>query len=121
MPSGGTKTIRDEELEKELEKELERDLETSKNAREILKSQQKKEKEASLKKEQELNRKKEEKDQKIIPFPEPITIPNFRGNASLQEFNWKTGKQGELDALAAGLVNYIPQTHSGPLIESLTQ
>ncbi len=116
------RTIEDQELEKELEKELERDLENTKSERATLREKQKKEKDAFLKTQKEVERKKEEEKAKIkkeeenlkaktIPFPKPVPVPNFRGDASLREFDWKTGRQGELDELAAGIT---PMTYTQP-------
>lgn len=120
------KTVQDQEMEKELEKEFERDMETSKRARESIRKKKdedefKKQKENEQKKkakEKEETLKQEEKS-KTIPFPQPIPVPNFRGNASLTEFDWKTGRQGELDAVAAGLSDFNLKHPSKPIIDVL--
>jgi len=134
LTSQGTivkRNIEDQELEKELEKELERDLENFKNARMHQKEQQKKESEAFLKAQKEIERQKEEekkakqktqslRKEKVIPLQPPTPISNFRGHASLQEFDWKTGKQGELDELAAGVAPLSnPTPTQKPIIDVL--
>ncbi len=117
-------SVQDQELEKELEKEFERDMETSKNQREALHRKQAKEQLADLAAAKELQKKKkialkEKQDaQGTIPFPSPVEIPGFRGNATLKEFDWKTGRQGELDELAAGIGQMEPQYPSRPLIDT---
>lgn len=123
------RSVEDQELEKELEKELERDLENTKNERAFLREQQKKEKDAFYNAQKEIERQKEEEKKKqkeeeerfkakTIPFPKPVSVPNFRGNASLYEFDWRTGKQGELDEIAAGLVPF-ERVQPKPIIDML--
>ena len=41
---------------------------------------------------------------------------SFRGNASLSEFDWRTGRLGELDEAAAGVVTTDPQPNKNSLI-----
>lgn len=117
-------SVQDQELEKELEKELERDLEASKHQRETSQRKQTKERLAKIATEKEENEKKKsilrekELQEKAIPFPSPIEVPGFRGNAKLKEFDWGTGRQGELDELAAGINQMQPQYPSRSLIET---
>ena len=119
------KSVQDQEMEKELEKEFERDMETSKSLRkkkddDLLKKQKENEQKKKAKeKEETLKRNEQEEKQKTIPFPQPIPVPNFRGNASLTEFDWKTGRQGELDAVAAGLNDFNLRHPSKPIIDVL--
>ena len=119
------KSVQDQEMEKELEKEFERDMETSKSLRkkkddDLLKKQKENEQKKKAKEKEEILKQKElEEKTKTIPFPQPIPVPNFRGNASLTEFDWKTGRQGELDAVAAGLNDFNLRHPSKPIIDVL--
>lgn len=100
------KSIEDQEMEKELEKEFERDVDTPR-----VKKQEKTEADIFARKQKEIEKqKKKEKDEQVLkekmralPFSAGITDSSFRGMASMQEFDWKTGRQGELDEIAAGL------------------
>lgn len=100
-PASAPSVSRDLELEKELEKELERDLENTRYKRQQAQNLQIKEK----------AKEKEERVNKPSVFGE-----NFRGNASQTEFDWKTGKTGELDELAAGVL-LNSHINSRPLID----
>lgn len=115
------KSIEDQEMEKELEKEFERDIDAPR-----MKRQEENEAALFAKKQREIEReKKKEKDEekkkkksaKNILFPDPSADPYFRGNASMQEFDWKTGRQGELDERAAGLTSLHGAKQGCPLID----
>lgn len=118
--------IEDQEMEKELEKEFERDMEANKGQRESLSKKQNKQNlldsaiELGKKKKQEIKPKTQPLRQikENIPYPSPIEVPGFRGNASLKEFDWSTGRQGELDELAAGINSVSSQYPARPLIQT---
>lgn len=119
-PSSGGKSIADQELEKELDKEFERDMDVP---RRYTKDEQNK---AIAKKQRTLAREKKEEEQRkkqanvqMIQFPNGSLDPHFRGNASLQEFDWKKGRQGELDEVAAGLGNVKIPVKGKPLVDVL--
>jgi len=115
------KSIEDQEMEKELEKEFERDVDTPR----VKKQQEKTEIDifARKQKEVEKQKKKEKEEQELkekmraMPFSASITDSSFRGKASMQEFDWKTGRQGELDEIAAGLSPANNMNKGRPLID----
>ena len=117
---GKHKSVEDQELEKELDKEFERDTDAAHR-----RYREDSAKKASLEKKQaELTRSKKEEGKRkkadmaqMIQFPQTGAGSSFRGNASLQEFNWKTGKQGELDEVAAGVNGVRFETRGKPLID----
>ena len=115
------KSIEDQEMEKELEKEFERDIDAPRT-----KKQEENEAAIFAKKQRELerNKKKDEEEEKkkkslkSILFPTAAADPYFRGNASMQEFDWKKGRQGELDERAAGLTAIQTPRQGCPLIDT---
>ena len=109
-----------EELENEREREygLERELEKSKQQKQAeqqmrnqleaerrRRSMAEQELEANKRKMAERQQKQHQLEQNTIPFPTPT-----RGKASSMEFDWKKGRQGELDEIAAGIepFKYVP-------------
>lgn len=96
--------VEDAELEKELEKELERDLEATRINREVKTEKQKK----------EVNNKKQREKQAENVLRQQVPVAPSRSAAL--EFDWKTGRVGELDELSAGIGglynNAMPQTLS---------
>lgn len=113
------KSIEDQEMEKELEKEFERDMDTPRAKRQEQKTQA--DLLAKKQKESEKQKKKEEQERKeklqAIPLPTSFGDSAFRGKASMQEFDWKTGRQGELDEAAAGLSSVNSFNKGRPLID----
>ena len=113
------KSIEDQEMEKELEKEFERDIDAPRAKREenevAIFAKKQRELERNKKKDEEEEKKK--KSLKTILFPTATTDPYFRGNASMQEFDWKNGRQGELDERAAGLSSSHIAKPGCPLID----
>ena len=87
----------DVELEKELEKELERDLEASRVKREILDDERKVESDKAKK-----QKEKKEKNTSL-------------SRSSATEFDWKTGRKGELDELTAGITHFQVEPSMQPL------
>ena len=118
--SGGGRSVEDQELEKELDKEFERDVNMARGyAQEAqAKTVAKKQRALARDKKEEEQRKKQENAQ-MIQFPNGVPDSFFRGNASLQEFDWKKGRKGELDELAAGLGNIRVAPKSKPLVDVL--
>lgn len=117
------KSIADQEMEKELEKEFERDMDAPRTKRieeneSALFAKKQREIERQKKKDEEENEKKRAK-AATIPFPSVATNTYSRGNASLKEFDWKNGRQGELDETAAGLAPLQRPKQGCPLIDTM--
>ena len=122
LSASAPKSVADQEMEKELEKEFERDMDAPRTKRteeneEALFAKKQREIEREKKKNEEEEEKKRAK-AKTIPFPNMMANVFSRGNASLKEFDWKNGRQGELDEHAAGLTPMQHTKQGCPLIDA---